>query len=667
VNAVRRILLFLIVAVLGAAVLPVVAQAGPANQPAEQAELAAGVPAQAAAAVAADPDVPLDLLVTFDRPAPPTLARRLAGLGSWAWTAEHIPVGAVRIPAARLEALRRVAGVRGVYPDRPLRYYGDRAVAAVGTAPAPADGPLPVPLPGQGPPGGFGAALPVPNIGVTGKGVTVAVIDSGVDFTHPDLAPAMVANVKMSPLGAEGPLPPLEGLPNTDNTSGHGTHVAGDVAGRGTASKGAFKGAAPGASLVGIGTGEGLTVHARGVLQSYDWVLDNRQQYGIRVTNNSFGGSFEPFDPKEPINRATKAASDAGIVVLFAQGNDGDEMTMNSNATAPWVMAVAAATQQGGMTDFSSGGLDADVMETDAFDVDDVAGDPRRPLRMGLYHPSIVALGEYVVGARAAGTVLPLLGSRHDVALPPGDQARYTIMSGTSMACPEAAGIVALVLEANPALRPADVKRVLQITAKRIPDVAFFKQGYGNADPAGAVALARRLAGQPAGDVDRILNEQQAARDAEILAALPHPLRTTAWSKEEPNPDDGSVAPHTITVEAGAGRIKVVNAGFGLPFVADPLHTIIVRDASGREVGRSPQRMPGGSSTTVADLDLTKLTGLAWGTWTVEVSEAGLVPVGTLGAPEVTVAAVFATPQEPDPVSSMLPKSLPPPPALPEE
>ena len=213
-------------------------------------------------------------------------------------------------------------------------------------------------------------------------------------------------------------------------------------------------------------------------------------------------------------------------------------------------------------------------------------------------------------------------------------------MSGTSMACPEAAGIVALILEANPALRPADLKRVLQITAKRIPDVVFYRQGYGNADPAGAVALARRLAGQPASDVDRILDEQQAARDAEILAAMPHPLRTTAWTQEEPTPTRRARRPnrtarraHTITVEPGAGRIKVVNAGFGLPFVADPLHTIIVRDAAGREVGRSPQRMPGGSSTTVADLDLTKLTGLAWGKWTVEVSEAGLVPVDTFGAP----------------------------------
>ncbi|MCA1842596.1 MAG: S8 family serine peptidase, partial [Actinobacteria bacterium] len=412
----RRILHFLVVALMGAAVLPAVAGAGPTGRSPGSglADLAAGVPAAAA------PGDSLDVVLTLDRPATPALARRLAALGTQSWTARHIPVAALVLPAARLDALRRVAGVEAVYPNKQFHYFDDRQV----------DGPGPKlpPLPGQAPPGGFGAALPIPDIGVSGKGVTVAIVDSGVDFTHPDLAPAMKASVKVTPLGAAGP-EPIEGLPNTDNSSGHGTHVAGDVAGRGTASNGAYKGSAPGASLVGIGTGEGLTVHSRGVLQSYDWILANQQKYGIRVVNNSFGGSFQPFDPSEPLNRATKAAADAGIVVLFAQGNDGDEMTMNSNATPPWVIAVAAATQKGGLTDFSSGGLHADVVDPLTFDVNDVAGDTRQPLRMGLYHPSIAALGEYVVGPRAAATIVPVLGARHDLALPAGDQARYTIMS----------------------------------------------------------------------------------------------------------------------------------------------------------------------------------------------------------------------------------------------
>ena len=646
----RRILHFLVVALVGAAVLPAMAGAGPAGRsPGGLADLASGVPAAAA------PGDALDVVLSLDRPATPALARRLAALGTQSWTARHIPVAAVVLPAARLGALRSVAGVQAVYPNKELRYFDDRQLADPGPK-------LPA-LPGQKPPGGFGAALPVPNIGVTGKGVTVAIVDSGVDFTHPDLADAMVASVKVTPLGTSGP-EPIEGLPNTDNSSGHGTHVAGDVAGRGIASGGVYKGSAPGASLVGIGTGEGLTVHTRGVLQSYDWILANHEKYGIRVVNNSYGGSFEPFDPTEPLNRATKAATDAGIVVLFAQGNDGDEMTMNSNATPPWVIAVAAATQNGGMTDFSSGGLDADVVDPLTFDVNDVVGDTRRPLTMGLYHPSIAALGEYVVGTRAAGTLVPLLGARRDVYLPAGDQARYTIMSGTSMASPEAAGIVALVLEANPALRPADVKRVLQITARPIAGVPFFRQGYGNADPARAVELARRLTGQGPAAVDRILDEQQAARDAEVLAGVNHPLRTTAWWKQPPTRDDSPVGEgdgdmvdaHKITVEEGTARLKVTNAGLSLPFVPDPAHEVIVRDAAGREIGRSAARLPGESGTTVLDLDLTKLTGLTWGTWTVEVTELGLLPAGLFGSNEATVVATFAHAQAPDPVASLLPK-----------
>jgi subtilisin family serine protease len=627
----RRILHFLVVALIGAAVLPAVAGAG---------------------ATGRLPGDTLDVLVSLDRPATPTLTRRLAALGTDTWTAKHIPVAALQLPAARLDALRRLTGVEGVYPNKQLRYFSDRTATA--------QNPKLPPLPGQAPPGGFGAALPIPNLGVTGKGVTVAVVDSGIDFTHPDLAEAMVANVKVSPLGDGGPAP-VEGLPNTDTSSGHGTHVAGDVAGRGTASGGTYKGAAPGASLVGIGTGEGLTVHTRGVLQSYDWIVANHQKYGIRAVNNSYGGSFEAFDPNAPINKATRAAADAGIVVLFAQGNDGDEMTMNSSAMAPWVIAVAAATQQAGMTDFSSGGLDADVLEPERFEANDLAGDPRRPLRMGIYHPSIMALGEYVVGARAAGTILPVLGSRHDLALPAGDQARYTIMSGTSMASPEAAGIVALLLEANPALRPADVKRVLQITGKQVADVPFFRQGYGNADPAQGVELARRLVGLSPDEVNRILDEQQAARDAEILARINHPLRTTAWWKspvgsDEPAAEDGATGDaRKITVEEGTGRLKVTNAGFSLPYLPDPAHAIVVRDASGKEVGRSQPRLPGGSGTTILDLDLTKLSGVSWGVWTIEVTAGGLFPAGFFGADEATVAATFAGPQAPDPVASLLP------------
>jgi hypothetical protein len=220
------------------------------------------------------------------------------------------------------------------------------------------------------------------------------------------------------------------------------------------------------------------------------------------------------------------------------------------------------------------------------------------------------------------------------------------------------------VLEANPALRPADVKRVLQITARPIAGVPFFRQGYGNADPARAVELARRLAGQSPAEVSRVLDEQQAARDAEILGGANHPLRTTAWwnqsaARGDPPAAEGDAdraEAHKITVEEGTARLKVASAGLSLPFVPDPGQAIIVRDAAGREVGRSKTRPPGGSPTTILDLDLTKMTGLSWGPWTVEVTEFGLLQAGLYGTDQATVAATFAHAQAPDPVASLLPK-----------
>ncbi len=481
----------------------------------------------------------------------------------------------------------------------------------------------------------------------------------------------MVANVKMSPLGSDGPVPPIEGLPNTDTSSGHGTHVAGDVAGRGTASNGAYKGSAPGASLVGIGTGEGLTVHSRGVLQSYDWILDNQQKYGIRVINNSFGGSFEPFDPKEPINRATKAAADAGIVVLFAQGNDGDEMTMNSSATAPWVIAVAAATQKAGMTDFSSGGLDADVVDPLTFDVNDLAGDPRRPLRMGLYHPSIMALGEYVVGARAAATILPVLGCpprRRPPRRRPGPLHDHV-------------GHVDGLARGGRHRRPDPRGQPGAAAGRRQAGPPDHGQARSPACRSSARATAtptrpgrwRWPAGSPGSRRTRstaILDEQQAARDAEILAGLPHPLRTTAWSKDADRQRrqlagsrrrrrcrDGRPQAHR---RGGGGPAQGRSTpGSSLPFVADPAprRSSSATPPAGRSAAPQP-RLPGGSGTTVLDLDLTKLTGLAWGTWTVEVSEAGpACPSGSSGRTRSPWPPRSPTPQAPDPVSSILPSA----------
>jgi serine protease AprX len=355
-----------------------------------------------------EPVPTLDLLLSLDQPAGASLRQQLDGLGTWSWAFRRVPVAAVRLPADRLAELETLEGVVAVHLNETLPYLLEESARLVDAPRAWND------------------------LGVTGRGVTVAVIDTGVDFTHPDLAPALAANVKL--VGFGGPLPgvPVEAGPNSDTSTGHGTHVAGDVAGRGTASAGAYRGLAPDAGLVGIGAGDGLTLNFYTVVQAYEWVLEHRERLGIRVVNNSFGSSFAPFDAANPVNVATRAAVDAGLVVVFANGNDGDEMSMNALAAAPWVLGVGAATKKAGIAGFSSAGIEADQPEL-RFDGGEAEGETRSPLRMGLYHPAFLAPGEKVVSTRAPATITSALDLPDDAtSLPPDQLPRYTTMSGTS-------------------------------------------------------------------------------------------------------------------------------------------------------------------------------------------------------------------------------------------
>jgi serine protease AprX len=583
-------------------------------------------PGAQALAAAASPGALLDFAVTLDRPADARMTAALGRLAVWSHPFKNFPAAAVRLPAARLTELRNLRGVLAVYDNKPLHYFLKESAKLNNTGHAWND------------------------LGVTGKGVTVAVMDTGVDFTHPDLAPAMKANVKIVGIGQD-PLPtvPLEGIPNSDTSSGHGTHVAGDVAGRGTASHGEQKGMAYGASLVGIGTGEALSIFT--ALEGYDWMLDNREKYDIRVVNNSFGTGFAPFDPMDPMHLATKKAVDAGIVVVFANGNDGDEMSMNPYASAPWVIPVAAGSKSGKVTDFSSGGIEADTVGMN-FATNEVVGETRTPLHMGLYHPAITATGEDVVSTRSNTTITPLTSLPEDSKrIPPDQLLYYHTLSGTSMASPEAAGIVALLLEANPALTPPQVRMVLQITGRTIPGVPFFKQGYGYVDASAAVELARTLKGRPADQVQSLLEGQQAARDQQVLDTLAHPTRSYGYTERAPFLI-GKLH-HGIEVAAGTERVKIVANGGSLPFVGVTAYDITVKDAAGKEVGSASAS--GSSGTSVLDLDLRKLdqdetkavkrySELTFGKWTVEISVVGaLVPPMDTGEVDDAAEKRFVT------------------------
>jgi len=356
--------------------------------------------------------------------------------------------------------------------------------------------------------------------GITGKGIGVAILDSGIDgLYNPDLTypTHTVQNIKvllnvndLFTFGKDAPKPIrkgatvfVENLPNSETSVGHGTHVAGIVAALGTASNGYYTGVAPGANLIGIGTGDVLFIFF--ALAGFDYILDHQQQYNIKVVNNSWGTSG-PFDPKDPINEASKKVASRGITVVFAAGNDGPgQNTLNPYSVAPWVIGVAAGCKIGVadptnseshcMLDDGSNPLAPTNNEPRAHVLADfssrgIPGDP-------LYHPDITAPGVHIVSTRAStGTVLNGSDLNHDaricnIALL--NQPFYTCASGTSMATPHIVGVVALMQEAaGGTLKPDRVRSVILSTARPLPGYAEWEVGAGFVDAFAAVMAVKK-------------------------------------------------------------------------------------------------------------------------------------------------------------------------------
>ncbi|HEX7047780.1 MAG TPA: S8 family serine peptidase [Gammaproteobacteria bacterium] len=404
-------------------------------------------------------DGPHEVIVTFEDRSAVTSLADLPGVD--AIELNVLPMAAARLTEAQIETVRQWDNVKSVYYNAPLEYSNYTSGEITG------------------------GHYVHDNYGYKGEGVTVAVLDSGVDGLHPDLAfgSKTIQNVKIvGDLGLLG-LDPiyLENLPNTDTSSGHGTHVAGTVAGTGAASANDERranyhaGIAPEASIVGIGAGEAIAILY--ALEGFDYVLANQDRYGIDVITNSWGGGDgATFDPNNPINIASRAAYESGIVVLFAASNSGPaENTLNQYAIAPWVINVAAGTPTKTLADFSSRG---------------VAGDP-------IKHPDITAPGSGIISARAANTPLPILGPVLDPAHPTY-HLYYASMSGTSMATPFVAGTVALLLDANPALSPDQIEDIIAATAEPMPGYAFHEVGAGYIDVRAAVEMAETTPGEMA-------------------------------------------------------------------------------------------------------------------------------------------------------------------------
>jgi len=321
-------------------------------------------------------------------------------------------------------------------------------------------------------------------LGLDGSGVGVAVIDSGVTAWHDDLAGSVPGSQRVDQF-----VDLVNGQTSPYDDYGHGTHVAGIIAGNGFDSNGARAGIAPGARLVVLKVLDG-SGHGRisDVIAALDYVVAHQQTYHIRIVNLSVAaGVFESYN-SDLLTLAARRAVEAGIVVVAAAGNAGRDAQgrtqyggIGSPGNAPWVITVGASSHQG---------------TVDRAD-DVVAGfSSRGPTAFDrAAKPDLVAPGvgiESLSDPEAAMFVSKapyLLNGTVPTAYPP-----YLSLSGTSQATPVVAGTVALMLQANPALTPNFVKAILQFTAQNNPGYDPLTQGAGFLNARGAVQLARYFA-----------------------------------------------------------------------------------------------------------------------------------------------------------------------------
>ncbi len=355
-----------------------------------------------------------------------------------------LPIVYVTATRSQLLAVSRLPNVRSLYGNRTVNFNADPYFNPTGVQRVATDADLRA----------RNAQVPV-----SGHSVTVAVLDTGINSLHPDLAGRVIQNVRLFdtqsvPMGFVYPSP-IENLPNTDLLSGHGTFVGGIVAGSGASSAGRFAGVAPGAKLLGLSAGEpNLTF----VLSGFDYLLERGANYNARVVNCSFSANTV-FDFNDPVNIATKMLTDRGVSVVFSAGNSGSgNGTLNPYAAAPWVVSVGATDESGKLAGFSSRGNFGDELQ----------------------HPSLVAPGTKVASLRSATvTGVSGLGVADAQRLTPSEMPYYTTASGTSFSAPQVAGAVAMMLEANPNLSPADIKDILSRTATPMPNYFYHEAGAG--------------------------------------------------------------------------------------------------------------------------------------------------------------------------------------------
>jgi serine protease AprX len=379
----------------------------------------------------ARPDGTASVRVIVQKRAGAGLAPELAvrRLGGQVTRALPIIAGfAATVPAAAADGLAGLPGVRAVTPDDSVRVQGTASS------------------------GGIRSVYPKVvkadaawKRGVTGSGVTVAVLDTGVAANLPDLAGRLV-QVTDDLSGQVTPCKNLSGELDCNDRYGHGTFIAGLVAGNGASSGGKWKGVAPGASVLSVKTaGADGSADVSNILAAIQWVVSFKDRYNIRVLNLSLGTDSRQDWRVDPLNYAVERAWAAGMTVVVAASNEGPAPgSITKPADDPWVVTVGATDDRG------TAGVSDDLLP-------DFSG--RGPTAHGLAKPDVVAPGAHVISLRAPGSTI-------DTQFPNYVDGSYRQGSGTSMATGVVSGAVALMLQANPGFTPDRVKYALKATAR---------------------------------------------------------------------------------------------------------------------------------------------------------------------------------------------------------
>ncbi|MEH1169894.1 S8 family serine peptidase [Micromonospora sp. CPCC 205539] len=354
--------------------------------------------------------------------------------------------------------------------------------------------------------------------GRDGAGVQVAVLDTGVDANHPDLAGRIAGTQDFSGSGSAA------------DGHGHGTHVASTIVGSGAASDGRRKGVAPGAKLlIGKVLDDNGSGYESGIVAGMEWAARS----GAKVVSMSLGGSAT--DGTDPMSQALNdLTAETGALFVVAAGNEGSARSVGTPGAAASALTVGAVDRDDQLAEFSSRG-------------------PR--LGDNGLKPEITAPGVGIIAARAAGTTMGT----------PVDDA-YTRASGTSMATPHVAGAAAILAQEHPDWTATRLKDALVSTAKGNPALTVFEQGGGRVDV--ARALKQRVYGTATADFGRLSTGGAVLERAVTYTNGTSAPQTLRLALDLRNLDTNAVEADGVSV---GGEVTVPAGGsVAVPLRADP-------------------------------------------------------------------------------------------------